>query len=95
MSELYSGDMDHEVFQIIKPTSKSDKFEISRCKKCGKMPTIVKNSEIEGRGRYKIKCCGVEILENTETACICAWNRVNLDVPIVEFTGKDGFVERF
>ena len=94
MSELYSGDMDHEVFQIVKPLN-SDKFEISRCKKCGKMPTIIKNSEIEGKGRYKIKCCGIDILESTETACICTWNRVNLGIPIVEFTPKCRFEEEF
>lgn len=82
---LYSGGEDQEVFNLGKVSLNPWEFRISKCKKCGRTPTVIKNFEIEGKGRYKIKCCNVEILENTETACICTWNRINLEVPILKF----------
>lgn len=92
---LYSGGEDQEVFNLGKVSLNPWEFRISKCKKCGRTPTVIKNFEIEGKGRYKIKCCGIDILESTETACICSWNRVNLDIPIVQFTNNGDFGFRF
>ena len=49
-------------------------FRIEKCKVCGRVPNIVKNFEISGKGRYKLGCCGVLIKESTETKTMYEWN---------------------
>lgn len=57
-------------------------FKLSSCKSCGKIPSVIRNLDIEGDGRYKISCCGVKILKTTETNTIYEWNLIQNPLPI-------------
>ena len=76
MEDIYTEEIEEKhSFDPIRQSENTDKpFRIERCSKCGKFPTVIKHSEIEGKGRYEIKCCKNRILEKTETACIYEWN---------------------
>lgn len=63
--------------------SKSDNwkpFRVEKCKNCGKTPSIVRNMDILGKGRYQIRCCGTTIKEKTETQAIYSWNLEQIDI---------------
>ena len=69
---------EERTYEFIHPSmpqqEKSKEFKIERCRNCGRYPTVVKHSEIDGKGRYEIKCCSKRILSKTETQCIYDWN---------------------
>ena len=77
MNDLYFGEEEVQVdFGKMAQKIEGDNriFKIEKCPKCGKVPEMKSHHEIEGKGRYEIKCCGVRILERTQTACIYQWN---------------------
>lgn len=49
-------------------------FKLSDCILCGRKPSILKDLEVEGDGRYVIRCCGLSVKAKTETNAIYIWN---------------------
>lgn len=79
--DIYSGDEVQVDFERMASKIDGDNriFKIEKCNRCGHVPAMKRHDNIEGKGRYEIKCCGLRILEATQTACIYQWNCENLE----------------
>ena len=49
-------------------------FRIEKCADCGKVPSVIRQENVKGEGRYTIRCCSRYVKANTETKAICVWN---------------------
>lgn len=64
----------HAEFMVAGTDNEWRPFKIEKCKVCGKTPNVFRDFEIDGKGRYTLKCCGSVVKEATETKVIYSWN---------------------
>lgn len=81
--DIFEEDVEekHVEFSVfIKKEDNWKPFKVEKCKICGKTPSVSRNMDILGKGRYQIRCCGTIINEKTETQAMYNWNLEQIDI---------------
>lgn len=68
-----------DLSQVKDQTANWKQFKLLDCSICGKKPSILRDFDVEGPGRYKIRCCGRAINAKTETKAMYDWNLLQSD----------------